>query len=41
MDETNEKTSQPRVPSDIRVYLRVLAITAVTLLVLWLAFRFI
>jgi len=41
MEEHKENTSQPRIPSDIRTYFFLLALAAITFVILWLVFRFI
>lgn len=40
MEHDSNKTEQPRIPSDIRVYFIVLALAVTMFAVLWLLFRF-
>jgi hypothetical protein len=40
MEQDKEKSSQLRIPSDLRTYFILLGVAVVTLAVFWLAFRF-
>ncbi len=40
MEQEKENSSEPRIPSDLRIYFILLGVAVVTLAILWLVFRF-